>query len=96
MKTPRTPEQKAQEREAARQRRLSTRQKPEPVSNLGFFVARETQALYHPLCKSGYGYDVRTGIYDRERGVVPFDPEENAKWLQNTKQSRDRALAQRG
>lgn len=96
MKKPRTPEEKQQQRDEARQRRFAEpRQRPEPVSSLGFFVARQTQAVYHPLSRSGYGYDVRTGIYDKERHVVPFDPEENGKWLLETKKSRDKALAQR-
>ena len=96
MKIPRTPQQKAEERDAARARRMaSSRQKPQPCNPLGFFVARQTQAVYHPISKAGYGYDARTGIYDRDRHVAPFDPEENAKWLAETKKSRDKALAQR-
>jgi hypothetical protein len=42
-----------------------------------------------------YGYDTRVACYDKDRAIVPFDPTENGRWLENTKKDRDRDLARR-
>ena len=54
-----------------RQRRITlTTQKPEPKTGDGFFIARETRTVYHPLTKDGlYGYDAKTRSFDKESNL---------------------------
>lgn len=81
MNKPRTPEEKAEQRQASRDKR---RAEPRPLNGLGFFVARQTRVVYHPItAASDWDYDVRNQVCDPSRGRAPMGNvvEENARYL---------------
>lgn len=71
----------------ATEQKEQQQREPRPMNGLGFFVARETATVYHPIASAkDWDYDAKNRVYDpgRDRARIETVIADNAaylKWL---------------